>query len=120
MTLSRYESDAPIRREQGTPAVRPGRHSLAVRRARAGEQDFVPHLRLEEVQELARHAQLSARKGMGEQDTLLIQTLFDGYFRVSEAVCLTPASLVQTPHGWVARITGKELLLLVGLKGHES
>jgi integrase len=37
----------------------------------------------------------------------LIQTHFDGCFRVSEALRLTPESLVQTPYGWVARIIGK-------------
>jgi integrase len=35
------------------------------------------------------------------------QSFFDGCFRVSEAVSLTPQSLMQTPHGWVARIKGK-------------
>jgi hypothetical protein len=42
----------------------------------------------------------SSRAGKGERDSLLIQTL-------SEALRLTPESLVQTPYGWVARITGK-------------
>jgi integrase len=67
----------------------------------------VPHLRIEEVQELARQAEATARAGKGERDSLLIQTLFDGCFRVSEALRLTPESLVQTPYGWVARIIGK-------------
>jgi site-specific recombinase XerD len=67
----------------------------------------VPHLRIEEVQELSRQAEKTARAGKGERDSLLIQTLFDGCFRVSEALRLTPESLVQTPYGWVARIIGK-------------
>jgi integrase len=81
--------------------------TLAIRKAHETEADFVPHLRIEEVQELARQAEATARKGKGERDSLLIQTLFDGCFRVSEALRLTPESLVQTPYGWVARIIGK-------------
>jgi integrase len=81
--------------------------SLAIRKAAETEADFVPHLRIEEVQELAQQADATARTGKGERDSLLIQTLFDGCFRVSEAVSLTPKSLVQTPDGWIARIIGK-------------
>jgi integrase len=81
--------------------------TLAIRKASETEADFVPHLRIEEVQELARQAEATARTGKGERDSLLIQTLFDGCFRVSEALRLTPESLVQTQYGWVARIKGK-------------
>jgi integrase len=82
-------------------------NTLAIRKAHETEAAFVPHLRIEEVQLLAKHAHQSARPGKGERDSLLIQTLFDGCFRVSEALRLTPESLVQTPYGWVARIIGK-------------
>jgi integrase len=81
--------------------------NLAIRQARSGESDFVPHLRIDEVQQLAREAEAGARRGKGERHSLLIQTIFDGCFRVSEAVSLTPQSLTQTPYGWVARIKGK-------------
>ena len=37
----------------------------------------------------------------------MIQTIFDGCFRVSEVIGLQPDSLVQTQDGWVARIVGK-------------
>jgi len=67
--------------------------------------EFVPHLNLTEVQLLAAEARDSARHGKGERDALLIQTIFDGCLRVSEAVRLTPASLVSTEHGWLAHIT---------------
>jgi integrase len=82
-------------------------NTLAIRKAHETEADFVPHLRIAEVQELARQAEVTARTGKGERDSLLIQTLFDGCFRVSEALRLTPESLVQTPYGWIARIRGK-------------
>jgi integrase len=93
-------------RPNNSPATKPDQ-SLAIRQARSGESDFVPHLRIDEVQQLAREAEAHARHGRGERDSLLIQTIFDGCFRVSEAVSLTPQSLTQTPYGWVARIKGK-------------
>jgi integrase len=80
---------------------------LNIRKSQQSEADFVPHLRIDEVQQLAREAEVNARRGKGERDALLIQTIFDGCFRVSEAVSLTPQSLTHTPYGWVARIKGK-------------
>ena len=82
-------------------------NSLTIRRSRDGEADFVPHLTIDEVQDLSHFASLAARKGKGERDALLIVTIFDGCFRVSEALGLTPKSLIQSPSGWAARITGK-------------
>jgi len=79
----------------------------AIRKSQDTAADFVPHLRIEEVQQLAKEAEGAARAGKGERDSLLIQTIFDGCFRVSEALRLTPETLVQTPDGWVTRITGK-------------
>jgi hypothetical protein len=55
-------------------------NTLAIRKAAETEVDFVPHLRIEEVQELARQAEATARSGKGERDSLLIQTLFEGAF----------------------------------------
>ena len=81
--------------------------SLAMRKSQDTEADFVPHLRLEEVVQLAKEAEGTARAGKGQRDSLLIQTLFDGCFRVAEGISLTPESLVQTEHGWIARIRGK-------------
>ena len=80
---------------------------LALRRSRAGEADFVPHLTINEVQTLSHFARLAARSRKGERDALLIMTIFDGCFRVSEALSLTPNSLIQASGGWAARITGK-------------
>ena len=87
--------------------VKSANNTLAMRKSQETEADFVPHLRIDEIQQLAKEAEQRARAGKGERDSLLIQTLFDGCFRVSEALRLTPESLVQTPHGWVTRIKGK-------------
>ncbi len=64
-----------------TLAHRPN-NSLAIRQTRAGEADFVPHLRIDEVQQLVREAEAMARAGKGARNGLLIQTIFDGCFRV--------------------------------------
>lgn len=42
-----------------------------------------------------------------DRDPLLVRTLFDGGFRVSECLQLTPASLTRTATGYVACITRK-------------
>ena len=38
---------------------------------------------------------------------MLIQTVFDGRFRVSEAISLTPKRLVQSDDRWAVRFIGK-------------
>ncbi len=81
--------------------------NTAIQRAQAGEAASVPHLSIAEVQELAEAAGAAARKGHADRDTLLIQTIFDGCFRVSEALQLTAAALRHTQAGWSAQITGK-------------
>ena len=58
----------------------------AIQRASEGEAYYVPHLGFEEIKTLARVAREQACKNQGERDELLIQTMFDGCFRVSEAV----------------------------------
>ena len=95
-----------VQRPDNLPQPSPGQ-SLAIRRGQEGQTDFVPHLDLPEVQQLAKAAAAMARTGKGERDALFIQTSFDGAFRVSEAISLCPNRLVQTDHGWVARIVGK-------------
>ena len=87
-----------IKRSNNTPVIRSAQETQA---------DFVPHLGFEEIQELARAAGATARTGKGERDILLIQTMFDGAFRVSEALSLCPNRLVEDANGWAARITGK-------------
>jgi hypothetical protein len=43
-------------RPNNSPATKSDQH-LAIRQARSGESDFVPHLRIDEVQQLAREAE---------------------------------------------------------------
>ena len=83
------------------------RRNVAIQRAEAGSNDWIPHITLEDVQALAQTAEGAARNGKGERDALIIQTIFDGCFRVSEALQLTPDSLHQTATGWATWITGK-------------
>ncbi len=84
------------------------RRNTAIQRAQAGEAVSVPHLSITEVQQLAEAAGAAARKGHADRDTLLIQTIFDGCFRVSEALQITAQALWHTQAGgWSARIIGK-------------
>ena len=71
-----------LARRPATPSRRPDQN-LAIRQARTTESDFVPHLRIEEVQQLAREAEANARNGKAERDALLIQTIFDGCFEAA-------------------------------------
>ena len=73
----------------------PQRNVTAIRQVRAGQSDFVPHLGIEEVRRLGDAARERARPGKGERDELLIQTIFDGCFRVSEVTDLSPNRFVR-------------------------
>ena len=59
----------------------------------------VPHIGPDEVQRLIAAARAAGRGHKGERDALLIQVLFDGCLRVSEALALTPNDLIRTPTG---------------------
>ncbi len=83
------------------------RQNTAIQQAEAGTAAWIPHLSINEVQGLAAAALIAARNGKGERDALIIQTIFDGCFRVTEALSLTPNSLRETQDGWSARIVGK-------------
>lgn len=61
--------------------------------------DFVSHLGLPEVQTLARVAEQEGKDKKGERDRLLIETLFDGCFRVSEALRIRPKDMLQSEYG---------------------
>ncbi len=50
----------------------------------------------------AEAAKEEARKGKGDRDKLLIQTLFDGMFRVSEGLSLYPKNLCARRPGLVS------------------
>ena len=77
---------------------------LAIRRAEAGTADYVVHLNLDQVRELAEAAGGSRH---GERDKLLIQLLFDGCLRCSEAIGIRPCDIVQDHTGWTVKVKGK-------------
>ena len=57
----------------------------------------VPHYTPEVVAQICKAAGSTGRHG--ERNALLIRLLFDGAFRISEALALTPADLGQTDNG---------------------
>ncbi len=59
----------------------------------------VPHIGPDEVRRLIAAARAAGRGKKGDRDALLIQTLFDGCLRVSEALALTPRDIAHTPGG---------------------
>jgi len=77
---------------------------LAIRQAEAGTVDYVVHLNLDQVRELAEAAGGSRH---GERDKLLIQLLFDGCLRCSEAIGIRPRDIVQDYAGWTVKVKGK-------------
>ena len=77
---------------------------LAIRRAEAGTADYVVHLNLDQVRELAEAAGGSRH---GERDKLLVQLLFDGCLRCSEAIGIRPCDIVQDYAGWTVKVKGK-------------
>ena len=74
--------------------------NTAIQQAQAGIAAWIPHLSIVEVQDLAAGAQNAARNGNGERDALIVQTIFDSCFRVTEAISLTPNSLREIQDGW--------------------
>lgn len=79
----------------------------AIRKSQAGSASFVPHIGLEEVQALASLVEIRGKGRNGERDRLLIESMFDGCFRVSEALGIRPSDLVGSSFGWSVRIIGK-------------
>ena len=77
---------------------------LAIRRSEAGSADFVVHLNLDQVRQLASAAGQSRH---GERDKLLIQLLYDGCLRCSEAIVLWPNALTQDHARWTLKVMGK-------------
>ncbi len=84
------------------------RRNTAIEQTQATSLAWVPSLAIDQVRLMAEAAKDAARSGNGERDELLIQTMFDGALRVSEARQITPESLHQTTTGgWATWITGK-------------
>jgi integrase len=67
----------------------------------------VPHWGMAEVVALVDAARRRGRGQKGERDALLIQTIFDGALRVSEALGLHPADVIRTEGGYRLQVDGK-------------
>ena len=87
------------------PRLNKRAQTQAIVRARAAEGGYVPHLGMAEVVAIAESAASFGRHR--ERDRLLVQTLFDGCLRVSEALRLRPRDIKQDPGGWRVEILGK-------------
>ena len=77
---------------------------LAIRRAEAGAADYIVHLNLDQVRRLA---EVAGQSRHGERDKLLIELLFDGCLRCSEAIGIRPCDIVQDNMGWTVKVKGK-------------
>lgn len=89
-------TEAPLRNKSNK--------ALAIRRSEALSGDYVAHLDIIQVKCLA-EAALENRHG--ERDRLLIQLLFDGCLRCSEAISVRPCDIVRNDTGWALRVKGK-------------
>ena len=101
MTESR-NSNLPVPVEG--PSRNKSNKALAIRQSEALSGAYVAHLDLGQVKRLAVAAGQSRH---GERDRLLIQLLFDGCLRCSEAIGIKPCDTVRNDTGWALRIKGK-------------
>jgi len=90
-------------------AGRPGKLTKVVRRIASDQASRpVQHWGMAEVLALVESARRRGRGGKGERDALLIQTIFDGVLRVSEALGLRPTNVIRTEGGsgsrWTVRL----------------
>lgn len=67
----------------------------------------VPHWGLSEVHALVGAARTRGRGIKGERDGLLVQTIFDGALRVSEALGIRPLDVIRTDGGYRLLVDGK-------------
>ena len=92
--------------------------SLAVRRAsnpvkltevarRSTSDKPVAHWGIAEVKALVEAARAQGRGWKGNRDAVLIQVLFDGALRVSEALGLRPTDVIRTDGGYRLQVHGK-------------
>lgn len=88
-----------------TTSLKESKTALASYRQVADEP--VPHLGLDEVRAIINAMDAVSRPKFVERNKLLIQTLFDGCMRVSEAIAIRPVDFIQTRYGWQVRIEGK-------------
>lgn len=77
----------------------------AIQRYHAGLSSYIPHLSVDQVREISAVAAGIGRHG--DRNALLIKFIFDGCFRVSEAIGVRPADVRKNNNGWTVRILGK-------------
>ena len=75
--------------------------------ASAGNTRPVSHWGINEVLALVESARRRGRGVKGDRDALLIQTIFDGALRVSEALGVRPLDISRTDGGYRIRVDGK-------------
>ena len=75
--------------------------------ASAGNARTVPHWGINEVLALVEAARQRGRGRKGDRDALLIQTIFDGALRVSEALGIRPLDILRTDSGFRLLVDGK-------------
>ncbi len=89
---------------EGGKLIKSSNQLAKVRESQDLSADYVPHLDFPQLLRLV-HAVRKNRNG--ERDCLIIQTLFDGCFRVSEVISIRPQDLVLKEGGWQVNILGK-------------
>jgi len=100
-----------VRGQQSIAIIpRPDRPRLnKIAQYKAWERTYipVPHWGLPEVQALAEAAREQGRGSKGLRDALLVQVLFDGALRISEALGLRPVDIVRSTSGYRLKVQGK-------------
>ncbi len=90
------------------PAPTGGKLTKTARHAAsAGNARPVPHWGINEVLALVGAARQRGRGRKGDRDALLIQTIFDGALRVSEALGVRPQDILRTDGGFRLLVNGK-------------
>lgn len=77
----------------------------AIIRHKDATNAYIPHLDLEAIRIIAETA--GQDRLHGERNKLMIQTIFDGCFRVSEALGIEPKHIKQNEDGWYVEVMGK-------------
>ncbi len=90
------------------PAPDAGKLTKTARHAAStGNARPVPHWGINEVLALVEAARQRGRGRKGDRDALLIQTIFDGALRVSEALGVRPQDILRTDGGYRLLVDGK-------------
>ena len=89
------------------PAASRRKLTKVAKNAASGETRPVPHWGINEIIPLVDAARQRGRGTRADRDALLIQTIFDGALRVSEALGVRPMDVIRTDGGYRLQVTGK-------------